>query len=381
MKRVNSLDESKSIRLRNQNHHACRTESRVDLAVLLLLLISLLCVPGCKPKPTPPSVTPAEPSSTPSPPDTIVPSGRRSDAGHLSADRVLHDFGKVDQNQKLVTSFELTNDGKETLKIGKLIPSCKCVLAPLKTKVLEPDQSVTLQVTFTTSTRPGKAIQTVRIPTLPPALPSVLAVRLIAEVKRYITVEPQRFEIKLSKEKQPDITLKISSDDSKPFRILSAQCPDKAIQLGFDKSKNASTHTITLKVDRSSLNTKQTNGLITLRLSHPKSRSTTIGYHIIPPYAAFPSTKLFSDARPGKKVTGFISIVSNFKEPFELGEIHSDNGLVRVKNIEKIMNEYKLEIEMQIPENPKQKTVYDTLNVQIKDDPDNSLKINCYAVL
>ena len=382
MKRVDSLDTVKNKRLDKQNHSGLRAEFQFGFAVLLLLLIPLLCVPGCGPKKPTPPVPPTEPGITPTPPVTPSESGRRKDAGHLSADRLMHDFGKVDKNQKLVTSFELTNDGKETLKIGEIIPSCICVIAPLKTKVLEPGRSVTMQVSFTASTRPGRSVQTIRIHTLPPALPSALVLRMTADVKRYITVEPRRFEIKLSKKKQPDMALKISSTDEKQFRVLSSQSLEKAIQLVFDKTKAASTHTIPIKVDRSKLNTTRKAGLITLRLSHPKSRSISIGYVLIPPYVSHPSARQFHNPQPGKKVQEFISIVSNFQEPFELDECLSENGLVQVKNIEKIPNGfgYKLLLEMQMPKDLQKQRPRDYLNIKIKDDPKNSLKILCYAI-
>ena len=382
MKRVDSLDTVKNKRLDKQNHSGLRAEFQFGFAVLLLLLIPLLCVPGCGPKKPTPPVPPTEPGITPTPPVTPSESGRRKDAGHLSVDRLIHDFGLVEKYQKLKTSFVLTNDGKETLKIGEIIPSCKCVLAPLKTKVLEPGRSVTLQITFTTPTQPGSSVQTIRIHTLPPALPAALVVRMTADVKRYVTIEPQRFEIKLSKKKQPDIALKISSTDEKPFRIQGYQATDKAVQLVFDKTKAASTHTIPIKVDRSTLNTARKAGRITLRLSHPKSRSISIGYVLIPPYVSHPSARQFHNPQPGKKVQEFISIVSNFQEPFELDECLSENGLVQVKNIEKIPNGfgYKLLLEMQMPKDLQKQRPRDYLNIKIKDDPKNSLKILCYAI-
>jgi hypothetical protein len=381
MKRVHFWDVVKNKRLHSQKRRGLRVKFPLGFVVLLLLVIPLLGVGGCEPKQPAPPVAPAEPEITPTPPVTPAQSGRRKDAGHLAADRLIHDFADVDQNQKLTTSFELKNDGKETLEIGEIIPSCKCVLAPLKSKVLEPGQSVTLQVTFTTSTQPGISIQTIRIHTEPPALPSALVLRLTANVKRYITIVPQHFEIKLSKKKQPDITLKISSTDEKPFRILSYRSSEKSIQLAFDKTKTASTHMIPIKVDRSTLDTSRKGGTITLRLNHPKSQSLAVGYMIIPPIAAHPSTRRIPDAEPGKTVTDSIEIVSNFQESFELGEIKSEEGLVQVKTIEKITNGYKLFIEIKIPKNPAKKFIRDYLNIRIKDDPKNTLKVLFYAIL
>ena len=378
MKRVNSLDAVRNKRLDKQNQSELRMELRSGFALLLLLLTPLLCVPGCEPKKPTPPVPLADPRITPTPLDT----GRRKDAGHLSADRLFHDFGRVDKSQKLVTSFELTNNGKETLKIGEIIPTCKCVLAPLKTKVLESGQSVTLQVTLFAPTQPGPTYQSVKIHVEKPSLPRMLSVRLAADVKRYITIEPPHFEIKLSRKKQPDIALKVSSTDEKPFRILGYQTRDKAIQLIFDKSKAASIHTIPIQVDRPKLNTARERGLISLQLNHPKSQSISFSYALILPYVAHPSARLFLNPQPGKKVRDYLQIVSNFQEPFELGEISSEHGLVQVKNIEKIPNGfgYKLLLEMQMPRDLKKQRPRDFLNIKIKDDPKRSLKILCYVI-
>jgi Protein of unknown function (DUF1573) len=346
---------------------------------LVLLSIPLVCLIGC-PKDTTPPITTNQGGTNPPPPPPSVDTGRRKDAGHLKADRLFHDFGKVDKNQKLETSFELTNDGKETLKIGEIIPTCKCVLAPLETKVLEPGQSVTLSVTFLTPAQPGPSNQSVKIYPEKPSLPVILVLRLYAEVKRYITVEPPQFEIEMSKKEQPVIALKVSSTDEKPFRILSYRSRDKAVQLVFDKTKSAPVHTIPIQVDRDKLDPTLRVGVITLQMDHPKSRTYSIRYNLIPPYVAHPSTRQFHNLKPGKKAQATLTITSNFKEPFELGEVTSDEGLVQVKNIKKITNGYELLLEMQYPKDSNILRPRDFLNIKIKNEPKNSLRILCYAL-
>lgn len=335
-------------------------------ALFLSILFLFVCAPGCE--------------TTPSLPEPGPVVERRTDAGHLSVDRQHRDFGLVDKGQELKTSFVLKNDGKETLTIGDIIPSCKCVLAPLATKVLEPNQSVALDVSFKAPSDPGsKSVQTIRVHTEPPALPSALVLRMKAEVKRYVTVEPQQFELLLNRKPAEAVSLKVSSVDGRPFRILDAQIPDKAIQLDYDKTRSAKTHIIPVHVDRDTLNRSRSIGKIVLRLDHPELQRVSVGFKVIRPYTAVPSYKRFSGARPGKTLSGTLSIVSAFKEPFELGEIQSENGYVKVVDIQAAPYEYTLKLEMAIPKNENRRMLTDNLRIQIKGEPKDSLKVFCYA--
>ena len=75
-----------------------------------------------------------------------------------------------------------------------------------------------------------------------------------------------------------------------------------------------------------------------------------------------------------------IDVVSNYGEAFELGEIKSEKGYVKVLNTVKLPQGYKLQLKMSVPTNNKQRMPSDYLNVKIKDDPVSTLRILCYSI-
>ena len=305
---------------------------------------------------------------------------RRKDAGHISADKTVHDYGTVEPRARLQAKFVLKNDGKETLKIRNVHASCSCLASKLKTKTLEPGQSVPLTLTFTTPTTAGKVTKTARIATEPPALPDTLVLQVKAQVKRYIEVTPTRLELKLrgNEEKLPSLVVK--STDKKPFQITSVRTSNKALELVYDKKKSATQHTITVKPKPDLLQKSPHGGVITLQLNHPSAKNLSVPYRMVLPYVAHPTVRRFTTVKPGQSAQAHIDIVSNYGEAFELGKIKSEKGYVKVLNTVKVPKGYKLQLKMSVPANSKQRMPSDYLNVKIKDDPVSSLRILCYSI-
>jgi len=305
---------------------------------------------------------------------------RRKDAGHLSADKTVHDFGTVEPRARLQGKFVLKNDGKETLKIRDVHTSCSCLASKLKTKILEPNQSIPLTLTFTVSSVAGKMTKTARITTEPPALPSTLVLQVTAQVKQYIEVTPTRLELKLRGNEKNLPSLVVKSTDKKPFQITSVRSSNKALELVYDKKKSAMQHTITVKPKPDLLQKSSHGGIITLQLNHPSAKNLSVPYRIVLPYVAHPTVRRFTAVKPGQFAQASIDVVSNYGEAFDLGEIKSEKGYVKVLNAKKAPKGYKLQLEMSVPANSKQRMPSDYLNIKIKDDPDSSLRILCYSI-
>ena len=305
---------------------------------------------------------------------------RRKDTGYLTADKTVHDFGIVEPRARLQGKFVLKNDGKETLKIRQVHKSCGCLTSKLKTKILEPGQSVPLTVTFTTSSVAGKETKTLRITTEPPTLPETLVLRVTAQVKRYVEVIPSRLELKLRGNEKKPPSLVVKSTDNKPFQITSVRAGNKTLELVYDKKKSATQHTITVKPKQDLLKKSAYGGIITLQLNHPSAKSISVPYRMVLPYAAHPTARRFTTVKPGQPAQADIDIVSNYGEAFELGEIKSEKGYIKVLNTVKVPKGYKMQLEMSVPPNSKQRMPSDYLNVKIKDDPVSSLRILCYSI-
>jgi len=61
-----------------------------------------------------------------------------------------HDFGGVQQDQKLVHEFTVRNVGTEDLEIRRISTSCGCTAAILADSIVKPGESTTLEVVLET---------------------------------------------------------------------------------------------------------------------------------------------------------------------------------------------------------------------------------------
>lgn len=100
-------------------------------------------------------------------------------------DRTTHDFGDVPQSQGILeTTFEVRNEGKNTLEIGELSTSCGCTTAEISNKSIQPNDTATLTVYFDPNFHEepaDKLTRTVFIPTNDPNKPE-------AEVKIMVDI-------------------------------------------------------------------------------------------------------------------------------------------------------------------------------------------------
>jgi Protein of unknown function (DUF1573) len=86
-------------------------------------------------------------------------------------DKVSHDFGKVPQNDKVATTFKITNEGQTKMYIRKSKASCGCTAThPDKTE-LAPGESTMINVTFSTGNKAGKQKKSITIICNDPAHP------------------------------------------------------------------------------------------------------------------------------------------------------------------------------------------------------------------
>ncbi len=84
-------------------------------------------------------------------------------APKIQLNKTEHDFGTVKQGEVLKTQFEISNEGKDPLKILKTKASCGCTIGIPEKQILKPGEVTLLNVTFNTAGRVGKQHKTIRI--------------------------------------------------------------------------------------------------------------------------------------------------------------------------------------------------------------------------
>jgi hypothetical protein len=123
--------------------------------------------------------------------DAVKKEDRWEGAGHLVADKMDYDFGMIEPGEKLYGKYILTNDGKETLEIGKEVgKSCGCTEPKLDSYVLKPGESTTLSFSFKAGTNSGKVKKKVWVTTQAPSLPDKLTLTLSADIRKIMDIKP-----------------------------------------------------------------------------------------------------------------------------------------------------------------------------------------------
>jgi hypothetical protein len=306
-----------------------------------------------------------------------APVPRRDDAGHLSVDKTNYDFGAVAPRQRITGQFTLTNDGKESVKF-KIGKSCGCTVPQIKTDTLKPGESIPLEIIFTAPTNPGRVSKKVWADVESPGQPAKLDMSISANVREIIQFEPKRLSFKLQDSAPEDISLVLKSTDNTSFKITGYSIPFQALTVEYDKEARATQHELTVKADPEKLRQASGRTLI-VNIDHPELRQISVPFEVTHPFSAYPATRAFLNIRPGQPSVANITVVSNFDEPFELGGITSEQGLVKVLETTKQEKGYLVKVEMTTPNDSDKIYFNDFLNITIKDHPEDTLKVRCYG--
>ncbi|HAS45167.1 MAG TPA: hypothetical protein DCS93_32085 [Microscillaceae bacterium] len=93
-------------------------------------------------------------------------------------DKITHNFGNVKQQSRVSTTFKITNVGKRTLHIRKSKASCGCTATRPKKMQLNPGESTTIDVTYSSGTSKGSVNKSITMITNDPKKPkTVLSIR------------------------------------------------------------------------------------------------------------------------------------------------------------------------------------------------------------
>lgn len=86
-----------------------------------------------------------------------------SASAQVTFDKELHDFGKVQQGEKLAYRFEFINTGKESLQIQKVEASCGCTAADFSKEAIAPNAKGYVRLFFDTADRQGTFYKSVLV--------------------------------------------------------------------------------------------------------------------------------------------------------------------------------------------------------------------------
>ena len=300
--------------------------------------------------------------------------------GHLTADKLVLDFGMVEPSTSVKGEFTLRNDGTDVLEIKRAVrKSCGCTDPQVGKYKLAPGESTWLRITYRSSQQPGTSHKKVWVDVAPPGTPGTLTLEIKANVKKHIDVKPAKLEFELRDPLPESAPLVLESSKDVVFSVADYTCTQEAVTLKFDPNAKASRHVIEVAVDVDKLRQIKGSGTLTITVKHPKVTQVSVPFSITRPFSALPKVRRFQNLRAGAPDTSTVKIVSNFKEPFELGEITSKSGMLEVVGQEREENGYKLEVAMTPPKKGETSFPHDYLIVKIKDHPEDTLEVHCYG--
>ena len=81
----------------------------------------------------------------------------------VAFDRLVHDFGTVDEGEVINTSFVVTNSGKSNLVITDAKSTCGCTVPVWPKEPIAPGESAEVKVKFNTRGKPNKQSKSVTL--------------------------------------------------------------------------------------------------------------------------------------------------------------------------------------------------------------------------
>ena len=81
----------------------------------------------------------------------------------MDFDETEHDFGTIDEGDKVETVFTFTNNGEADLLITKATGSCGCTVPEYPKTPVKPGEKATMKVSFSSTGKKGRQKKTVTI--------------------------------------------------------------------------------------------------------------------------------------------------------------------------------------------------------------------------
>lgn len=110
-----------------------------------------------------------------------------ADTPEVIDDAYAWDFGEVNEGEVLKHNFTIKNDTDKTLNITNVRTSCGCTTSQVKNKVLLPDESTDLEVTFNSKGYSGEIMRSIYVETDSldnPLIKYIIKVQVIKTVKQ-----------------------------------------------------------------------------------------------------------------------------------------------------------------------------------------------------
>lgn len=303
-------------------------------------------------------------------------------------------FGDIGPETTHTTKFEFKNVGNGPLRILRIKTCCGSVTRGVKEgQEFAPGESGALEVDYRTGTYPGPLVRNLSMDTNDPDQPTA-NLTIKANVVYRIEHFPNRLSLFPKKENAGCGPITIKSTDGKPFSITGFRSTASTLTAEFDPSVKATEFVLKPKADVQKL-TRNTQGQISITLTHPECTSVTILYDVSPEFAVTPQQLTLFNLKANQPIQREIWIMSNYDEDFDIDSISSQRGMMKVIESKKIPGtakagaaagnsgktgaRYQLRVEITPPaQEDKRSMLTDILEIKIKGG--DTLTVQCRGI-
>jgi hypothetical protein len=299
----------------------------------------------------------------------------KEEACQIKVENPVHDFGNLAPDSISKCQYKFSNVGKGVLKISQVQSTCGCSVPEISKKEYNPGESGVVDVSFHAPTYPGLVTKHLYIVSNDPVNPRAELV-IKGTVVVSVTVDPNRIELAINKENGGMSNIKVKSIDNIPFAITGFSATGQVATLQFDSKDKKVEHVLSPKVDIQKIQ-EVNSGIIQIKIDHPDTKEVAVVFNSLPMFELRPARVILQNTEPGAVTKREVWIVNNFGQAFEVENITSRNGYMKVVNQKKEGLNIGLDVEITPPaqEGSKRRYITDELNIKIKDGP--TLTVRC----
>ncbi len=298
---------------------------------------------------------------------------------HIQFEAMACNLGNIGPLTKHNCEFKLKNTGSGELAITDLKIGKDCarwqVTAPYK-RTYAPGESGILTVPYTSKQRLGETTEYIYIRTNDNLHPFVkLTVNAVVEDKVYC--EPRHIRFAFDKPNAGCDKIMLASTDGRPFSIKKVISTGDILSVNIDPSAKEKQFVIHPAVILSNLR-KNTVGNIKLILDHPECESIIIPFEALPEFRTIPAAITLVDTVPGEVISKQLKVLSNYRQPFNIESVKSQNNLVEAIGQEPVADGYVITLKI-IPPAAKGDSFNDIITLRTSDG--RSIEVKCIGNL
>ncbi len=284
----------------------------------------------------------------------------------LVFEQTIHDFGAVAPGSVNPCKFKFANKGPGVLKISEVTKTCGCTVFSLDKKDYNPGEEGTIDVSYNADKGSGERTRHLYVLSNDKDNPRI-ELTIKATIVQKITFEPEKLEFTIRGQNPGVVNLTLKSVNDVPFAVTSFGSTADAVTADFDPNQKATKIVLKTKIDLKKTGA-QNGGSIEIATTHPECPSLIVPFTVLPRFKVDPTAINILNAEPGKAIDRDLWLLNNYNEDFEIASATSKEGIIKVKNQEKVGNRCKFTLEIVPPSTVSASKMFtDTFTITTKD--------------